>query len=263
MTQQPAKRRNAVAVIAAVTGVVLLAGGSTYALWSASAGVAGGTITAGNLDLVAIESNAWDVSSDRTDGTDTVTTEASTDPEIEAVELTAAPKGHAIDDLGTWRMVPGDTVALTFPYQITLLGDNLVASLTMPGLDTLLDESSFTDGAPSGLTLEYQLFSDDGTALTARAALTSTDDFTASYFRASRVGQDDGVDTGSIPVIDAGQDNDNSAVVVYVLYVTFDSKSADQGQKDTGAALTLSENVKATLEQVRCGTAGAPFAVCG
>jgi len=239
MTKQPAKRRNA--VIAAATGALLLVGGSTYALWSATDGAAGGSITAGNLDLAAIASNAWDVSSDRTDQTDTVTTEASAADSVTAIALTGAPQGHAIADLADWQIVPGDTVALTFPYKLTLLGDNLVASLTMAGADTLLAGSTFSQTAPSALTLEYQLFDGSGDAVTTRAELPTADFLAGSY----KAGSGD------------------PEIVVFVLYITFESQQADQAQIDTGAVLALGTSVTATLQQVRCGAApGDDFAGC-
>jgi len=265
MTQQPAKRRNA--AIAAVTGAILLVGGSTYALWSASDGLAGGSITAGNLDIAALATNAWDVSSDRSDGTDPVVTAETAELAEDGITLEDMT-GHLIDDLANWRMVPGDTVALTFPYEVTLLGDNLVASLTMPGVPSLVSASDFGGGSKvvSDLTYEYQMFDATGASLGDRAPL-GTSDFISSYYQASNEGQSGGVVDGDgtvIPIIDVDATNGNSAVVVFVLYVTFDSASADQGQEDTGSVLTLASSVTATLTQVRCtpDTAESNFPVC-
>jgi alternate signal-mediated exported protein len=191
MTSKSTKRRNS--IIAAVAGAALLVGGSTYALWSATASIDGGTITAGDLDLEAGTLSAWDVSEDRTDiDSDGVATAASSDPEFAAVTL-AGLSGHLIDSLDTWRMVPGDTVALLFPYKITLVGDNLVAALEMPGVDTLIGTTTDFFNNAANLVLEYQIFDADGVALGARAPL-EDEDFQVAYFQANGTGQDNGID---------------------------------------------------------------------
>ncbi|MDR0284601.1 MAG: SipW-dependent-type signal peptide-containing protein [Propionibacteriaceae bacterium] len=270
MTDKSTKRRNA--VIAGVAGAALLLGGSTYALWSASDSIAGGSITAGNLDIKAELSNAWDVTSDRageygdqlaTISTSGIAASDGTTPMTKVALDNTVIKGHAITP-ATWRMSPGDTVALTFPYLITLAGDNLVAALSLPGTDDLVVNSGFTAGTPSGLVFEYQLFNEKGAKLTDRQALGAAAPDVA-YLQANSNGQKDGLDDAAaavagdpptIPVIDLAQTANNSGVITYVLYVTFDSQSEGQGQKDVNAVLTLSDKVKATLTQVRCNPDG-------
>ena len=46
-------------LVAGLAGAAVLAGGSTFALWSDSDSVDGGAITAGNLDVAAIGTPAW------------------------------------------------------------------------------------------------------------------------------------------------------------------------------------------------------------
>lgn len=112
-------------LIAGAAGIALLTGGSTFALWTASDSVAGGTITNGELDVAAIDAISWaDVSADRAD----------------------AP--HAIT-LATWQMVPGDTIEGTQDIDVALDGDNLVAELTL--------RNAGTDALPDGVTVEYDV----------------------------------------------------------------------------------------------------------
>jgi alternate signal-mediated exported protein len=135
-------------LIAGAAGVALLLGGSTFALWSANGTAGGGTITAGNLDLTAEAAAFHDISSDRTD-TDGATNTAVGVP------------GHPIGDstaLGSYRIVPGDTIAGVYEYEITLLGDNLVADLNL----------AFATGGTStlanlGLTYDLKITSTTGT----------------------------------------------------------------------------------------------------
>lgn len=96
-------------IVAGAAGAALLMGGATFALWNDSAEVAGGAITAGNLDVEAGTVSWQDVSADRTQG----------DHEI---------------NLDTFRIVPGDTVEGTLPLSAALQGDNLVAELSLDRL---------------------------------------------------------------------------------------------------------------------------------
>lgn len=95
-------------VIAGAAGAALLIGGGTFALWSQTATQAGGTITAGNLEIAAVAGGAtWaDVSPDRAAG------------EV------------PIADIATHRIVPGDVVEGKFGFSAALAGENLVATMT-------------------------------------------------------------------------------------------------------------------------------------
>lgn len=109
-------------VIAGIAGIALLTGGSTFALWSADAPLAGGTITNGDLDVAAIGTLAWrDVSADRT------------------------PQDITLAD---WRMVPGDTLQGTQGLDVVLVGDNLVADLALTDTGSTL---------PTGVAVEYDV----------------------------------------------------------------------------------------------------------
>jgi len=100
-------------------------GGTTFALWSTQQQFDGGQITAGNLDITGTQVGIWDVSADRTGG--------------EKVGATTDVQGRPIANLNNWRKVPGDTVMFRMDAKPVLVGDNLVAALTIDGLSELID----------------------------------------------------------------------------------------------------------------------------
>ncbi|MFC8192799.1 alternate-type signal peptide domain-containing protein [Cellulomonas sp. NPDC057328] len=127
-------------LIAGAAGIALLTGGSTFALWTASDSVAGGTITNGQLDVAALGDISWeDVSADRGDGPHDIT-------------------------LTSWQMVPGDTIEGTQDIDVALDGDNLVAELTL--LNTGTEELA------EGVSVQYDVV--QGTTVLATAALGAT-----------------------------------------------------------------------------------------
>jgi predicted ribosomally synthesized peptide with SipW-like signal peptide len=152
------------AIIAGAAGVALLIGGSTYALWSSSAQQAGGVIKSGDLKVAAVGSvQAFDVSQDRKDSTpgsanvvDIVTNASLADAASTAktmsghlIELGADETAAAADT--AWKIVPGDTAALTFDYTVTLIGDNLVADLRVAEDMTAL-------AAKNGISFTYAVY---------------------------------------------------------------------------------------------------------
>ena len=272
MTNKSTKRRNA--VIAAVAGAALLVGGSTYALWQQSANMVGGTIQAGDLSIKAGTSTFWDVSEDRSDQTlDAITTPANENGVDGTAVTLDGLTAHAIPSLEDWTMVPGDTVALAFPYKITLDGDNMVAQLGLSvndamrqalskGYDVEVDgEEGETVETVPYLTMRYELIK-PADANGAQTLLTS-DDITAaspetlplSYFQAPNQ-----LDGSPEPGSNITMIEDGSAVYVLVLYVTFDydTPNTDQTATDlasqnlTNTLLDLTDNLTATLQQVRC-----------
>lgn len=93
-------------VVAAGTGVLLLtAAGGTFARWSESRTLDGGTVTAGHLDMT-VSPGAWFDTRGTTDAADDV-------------EL----------DVSTYRMVPGDVIEYRATITPDLVGDNLEAVL--------------------------------------------------------------------------------------------------------------------------------------
>ncbi|MBO0923061.1 alternate-type signal peptide domain-containing protein [Cellulomonas sp. zg-ZUI199] len=202
-------------VVAGVAGVALLAGGTTFALWSDSADVAGGTITNGKLDVEA-SALAWvDASPDRAD------------------------KGHAISNLTTWRMVPGDVVEGTSEIDVTLVGDNLVAEL---GVDT-----TAAANLPTGMTVTYAVY--DGATTTDPVATGALGKDSSLRFAANREGQAAGNPTNPAPTIVVG--TDGTAELKVVVTATFSGTVT--GTTSAGAATDLSK-IGVTLTQVREGT---------
>lgn len=92
------------AIASAAAAVLLLGGGTSLAYWTASANVNGGSITAGDLKLVAGSCDAnW---------------------------VYAA--GHASAGTAVSLWVPGDVVTKSCTFTISATGDNLKATLTSP-----------------------------------------------------------------------------------------------------------------------------------
>lgn len=139
------ERRHRRGLVWVAGGAALLLGGSTFALWSASDTFAGGTITAGDLNVDAGTSAWYDTSADRQDAV------AIADVGGTAVDLT----GHAITDPGTWRMVPGDEATLALPFTATLQGDNLVAALAFDRAGGAPITSTFAEAGLTGQVTVY------------------------------------------------------------------------------------------------------------
>jgi len=205
------KRRNA--LIAAALGAALLIGGGTYALWSDTAAIEGGTVTAGNLDIGAGEMKTYDVSADVQRGADSIMV-GTTDLSIPGEEI----------DLEHWTIVPGDTIALVFDYEVVLVGDNLQAELTLNASNVYAATSSFD---PGNITMEYQVFTEGDATMQARATLPTANDVALATL---------------VPA--------DSGTVVFVLFVTFDGEKVT-GQTDVTELLDLSGDVVMKLTQVR------------
>jgi alternate signal-mediated exported protein len=114
-------------LVAGAAGAALLVSGATFALWSDSEEVAGGTITAGNLDVALIGAPAWQ-------------------------DVSAGRAGHDID-LATFKIVPGDTIQGHFGIAAALEGDNLVAELGL----AFDGPSGELLAAEHGVTVTYSL----------------------------------------------------------------------------------------------------------
>lgn len=112
------------ATIAGGLGIVLLAGGTTFALWSDSTTVNGGSVTSGTLALDAVGTPEWN---DTSSGT-----------------------AVAIGDISSFLIVPGDTIEYTASFAVNATGDNLTADLTVSdpvaatGDAALLDATTVT-----------------------------------------------------------------------------------------------------------------------
>ena len=207
------KARNG--VIAAALGAALLMGGGTYALWTTSASVGGGEITAGNMTIDAGETAAYDISATRVDKT------ANAIKVGEAVvgSETGAPIGD------NFLIVPGDTVILAFGYTVFLEGTNLKATLSLGGLDSANGTNGFEH-----LALAYALYQADGTEILPKTTL-------------------DTPLAADVPLKTLTPDD--SGDIVFVLYATFEDITDTVHVYDGEAVFKLTGAVEMKLEQAR------------
>lgn len=124
--------RTTKSVVAVGAGILLLtAAGGTFAQWSESENLDGGTVTAGHLDMTVTPGTWFD-----TNGTETT----EDDTELDA---------------STFRIVPGDTIEYRATITPDLVGDNLEAELESDLTTATGDLADFVtteatlDGAPT------------------------------------------------------------------------------------------------------------------
>lgn len=127
-------------IVAGAAGAALLLGaGGTFALWTDSEQVRGGTITAGRLDVKVMEPQWFDVSQNRYDAQDIGlqvdwdTVDFGPESQYNGVytdfeSWSGRAVGHPID-LDQWRTVPGDQVLGLYEVHAMTEGDNLDAEL--------------------------------------------------------------------------------------------------------------------------------------
>ncbi|GAB3267800.1 alternate-type signal peptide domain-containing protein [Arthrobacter pigmenti] len=123
-------------VVAGALGIGLLAGGTTFALWSDDATIDGGTVTAGTLDLSTGGDRVWnDVSGG------------------------AAATADNVIDPANFLIVPGDTIQLTDHLKIETKGDNIKAKLSV-------DSEGLTGAlADAGATADYTVKTASGAVI--------------------------------------------------------------------------------------------------
>jgi alternate signal-mediated exported protein len=226
-------------VIAGIAGLALLTGGTTFAVWTASASTAGAVITNGNLAIAAPGSVAWyDTSADRTDAT-----AANKNP-------ISGANAHAIANVGNWRMVPGDTVEGNFPLEVAMSGDNLVATLAVT--------STALTGLPTGVTVTYDVYRAAQGAETAPQRVVTGGVFgTASNLRfaAPRTGQEAGAPVIAATTIVANETALSGAANMWVVVKVAFASSATGSMNATTTLTSLT----ATLTQVRTVGSGDGF----
>jgi predicted ribosomally synthesized peptide with SipW-like signal peptide len=139
VTEERRRRRGMLWLGVGAVTAIALAGGGTFALWSDSLTLSGGSITAGNLDIAQVGSTQlWDVSDDRTDALEGVPGTGMDDTDTDGPEEDREwLMGHKVTS--DWRAVPGDKVLAEFQADVTLVGDNLVAALSVDGLNNATD----------------------------------------------------------------------------------------------------------------------------
>jgi alternate signal-mediated exported protein len=216
--------------LAGVAGVAILAGGTTFALWSDSASVNAGVITAGNLDVATVGKPTWfDVSSDRTDADDTTP--------VSGID------GHVIENLGSWRIVPGDTVEGTQGVAIALEGDNLQAELTVGS------SAEIAGNLMSGLRITYDVYDKFGAPIAEGVEFGKS---TSMRFQASGDGQAAGEDDPRVLVItDTALRSDSSSNLDVVITAKFDENTDERHLTQAYAQL---QQIKVDLVQVREGS---------
>ncbi|MCL2784417.1 MAG: alternate-type signal peptide domain-containing protein [Propionibacteriaceae bacterium] len=225
MTQKSNKRRNA--VIAAVAGAALFLGGSTYALWTATADLNGASISSGNLNLSSADDVlAYDVSSDRGYSADVVVADF-------GANINIGKKGVAVD-LDSWNIVPGDKLALVLPFEVELVGDNLAAELTI-SLDEIIASPGFRKG---NLEIAFDTIVD---------GVTDSDiDPEESPISLGVFGNSNsGGFLNDVTVVVNSTTGKSAGVVV--MYVTFNKAAED----DMTKVMDLAEKIELTLTQYR------------
>lgn len=147
--------------VAGAAGIALLLGGaSTFALWNASATANAGVVQSGQLKLEKGTAGAtW---------TDLSTGTATT-----------------IDNIATYRLVPGSKIQFSQPLTVTAVGTNLRATLapTLPGSTTALGQAltkTFTVTSPGSSAVPAG-FTADPTGYTVVAGSSATTQIVATY----------------------------------------------------------------------------------
>lgn len=265
---QSHKRRNG--LIAAAAGFALLLGGGTYALWSASASISGGTITSGDIGLTVREGKAYDVSVDRFDknvqvikaGGKSLVFGPHLEPGWGIIKVNEAKEmmGHPVN-LDTWRIVPGDTVAITKTFTVKLDGDNMVAHLWIDGTKFAPAATKNTD-----MSYNYAIFDSNGDQIGSGQSVSLHSRLPLAWFQASNAGQDDGVDDqyfswelqakAPVPKVDPVTKTADFTFVMFGHFKNTDKKDkGEQGQKNTNVADVIGD-IDLHLEQIRSVTDG-------
>jgi len=235
------KRRKA--IIAGAAGVALLLGGSTYALWTDSANLAGGQITAGDLSISAGDFAAYDISSDRIDSVTGPEIVAGTGIKGHTITLTADGAEVADSD---WRIVPGDQAALVYPYTITLVGDNLLANLKL-NVGELLAGNANAD-----MTFDYAIYeSATGDAIIGKSALPASDATPLATFASRDADVGGGVADSDVDAVVGSDDTLDVTVVLFATFAQSGYVDVDEATSYVKALTDLSGNMIATLDQVR------------
>lgn len=157
-TNSSSSKRMTKVAVASALGLALLAGGGTFALWSAeSAANTGASITAGDLNVTASEVQNW-------------------------FDVTDAAKPVAIPSLADYSLAPGNTIKLTQTINAVVDGDNMtgILNVQVPNTTTgaALTQGVYTvtvkDGAKVLATSQAGGIGSDGTLRATVVDLPST-----------------------------------------------------------------------------------------
>ena len=122
------------AIALGAAGLLLLGGAGTYALWSDSVDLGGGTINSGQLEFVGTTAGVWR-------------------------DASAGAPGTVIPNIANFLLVPGDVLTYSLTTTLRARGDNLEATLAaeLPeatgGADLLADVDVDTTVTTDGGTL--------------------------------------------------------------------------------------------------------------
>lgn len=210
MTTKASKRLAAAGVgLALMLGV----GGGTFALWSDTDTLTGGTITSGDLDIIATGATSWaDVSDDMGKGA-------------------SVP----IADITDFLIVPGDTLERTQDVTVKLTGDNLKATLTLANLGNGAPGSLITNDGANSVKATNVVTDSTGKTVDASGVITLV---SADYAAHTNT-----VPSGAVTVA-----ADGTATLTVKTTLTFDSATPNQVLTKASADLGTAS---LTLQQVR------------
>ncbi|GAB2470828.1 hypothetical protein [Xylanimonas ulmi] len=284
VTEERRRRRGLTWVAAGAAVALLAAGGSTYALWKDGEEFAGGKITTGNLDIAKVgDTTFWDMSADRADATDVIPgTGAGTCAAAGAGSGagSVAPSGgedpvaagksgvcaHAIANATTWRMVPEDVVGIAMTADVTLEGDNLVATLSLdrsavtgtptePGeAPPQTGEDPVTASTDPEFTYTYQVYRAGEPLLDNPAPLPESASAPLLTLSATVDGQNHGkddADTAAKTPVYPMPSNKTAEKFTVLVMAAFDAN-----EQDRVGAVDGFEKATLVLEQVRTGGVG-------
>jgi alternate signal-mediated exported protein len=226
-------------LLVGLAGAALLLGGSTYALWSAEDTQNGGAIVAGDLGLTKVSTTGlYDVSTDRLDSSTDLSTLASCLP-------ASTYTGHAAE-VGSWNIVPGDSVVQVLGYKAHLKGDNLVAKMTVD-----FDDLTLTQTTGTAVTGNVKVYVDGTAAYTADISnmLTKPGTQTLGFFQAPT--QNSGTDDGTLVKLPDTAPTD--ANVCVALELTWDAASTGKAANKNTGAVTGTQDVGADIAKFADG----------
>ncbi|MCL2470208.1 MAG: hypothetical protein FWF25_00485 [Propionibacteriaceae bacterium] len=254
MTSKIYKARKA--VIAAIASASLLMGGSTYALWAASADLGSTQIESGNLALAVGQKQMWDISSDLSNAPDRFTSsahplvsklvnQAGADATGGKLLLDEADGDKSVKD-PAWKTVPDDELAILAPLTINMAGDNLIARLDVTTLPPVQADAPYINGLANFMTVSYDLYDSKGN-LVEKVAPSKSSTRLSLYYSTSPSPISTG-ETKNANVIDIPPSATDFTLCVLM---TFDPIGGDPGSEGSGDLLYLRNAVKVSLTQVR------------
>lgn len=120
------KRITKSVVAVSVAAAVVVGGAGSFALWSESADLAGGSISAGTLAVASTGTSWTDISPDRVAGAKPI-------------------------NLASFSAVPGDTLEGTYTVDADLTGDNMTAEVRV-------NSAALSGALAAGMTATYDLY---------------------------------------------------------------------------------------------------------